>query len=250
MVSPQAASLPPFPSAGWARRQHAALAARPGRPDALGEQTTACPHLKGQLKRYLISLLRISSHFCSSRFWRRAVRLVCRTCPHRDAVNGRGPRRAFALSEQFCSQSSWFLAELFFSLLSLTSCCLRGCRNEVRAFQMQPPPTTNQQQTALPRDLRARPAAAARVAEQEPRAEAPLESLPSSPPSLGGQQASSRRVQRQHGQTKQPENQRRQKESVDSLALPPPSPWQTARRGRGGKHSCCCTDGAEPTMPF
>lgn len=40
------------------------------------EEDTTCPHLKGQLKRYLISLPRISSHFWSSRFWRRAVLFV------------------------------------------------------------------------------------------------------------------------------------------------------------------------------
>lgn len=40
------------------------------------QEEEACPHLKGQLKRYLISLLRISSHFCSSRFWRRVIFLV------------------------------------------------------------------------------------------------------------------------------------------------------------------------------
>lgn len=40
------------------------------------EEEASRPHLKGQLKRYLISLLRISSHFCNSKFWRRVVFFV------------------------------------------------------------------------------------------------------------------------------------------------------------------------------
>lgn len=60
-----------FTTSQWIQQDHSMA---PHSPVCM--QEAASPHLKGQLKRYLISLLRISSHFCSSRLWRRAVFLV------------------------------------------------------------------------------------------------------------------------------------------------------------------------------